>query len=71
MVGYDVDGNARVILDPSTNFPRIVNPAVAWNTALNDLHLCDSIESIHQTLIKLSDTHILYKPIRRQFEKYL
>lgn len=71
MVGYDVDGNARVILDPSTNFPRIVNPAVAWNTALNDLHLCDSIESIHQALIKLSDTHILYKPIRRQFEKYL
>lgn len=70
-MGYDADGNMKVVIDPSTGFPRIISASLAWNTVLNDLHHCDSIQSMQSAITKLAQHNIFYKTLLRHFNKYV
>ena len=71
MTGFDVDGNEKVVIDPSTGFPRIINSALAWNTVLNDLHNCDSVQSLLDAVNKLAQQDLFYKTVARHLNKYV
>ena len=71
MTGFDADGNEKVVIDPSTGFPRIINSALAWNTVLNDLHNCDSVQSLLDAVNKLAQQDLFYKTVARHLNKYV